>query len=63
MIPALYVGDPFDCRDDALELRQEPIAHRLEDLAALPADRARNQPIVDPLHKAQGLTFVDLGQT
>ena len=57
---ALQVGRPLHGRDDAAELGQQAVAHGLEDLAALLADGARDQPVVDPLHEAQGLPFIAL---
>lgn len=59
---ALQLGGPLHGGDDAVELGQHAIAHGLEDLAAGAADGGRDQPIVDPLHEAQGLTFIALDE-
>ena len=58
--PPLQVRRPLHGRNDAVELGEQSVAHGLEDLAALLADGAGDQPVVDPLHEAQGLPFTAL---
>ena len=59
---ALQRRRPLNRGDDALELRQQTIAHGLEDLAALAIDRAADQHLVDRPHEAQRLVFAVIDQ-
>ena len=52
---ALQRGRPLHGSDDALELGKQAIAHGLEDLAALFADRLVDQHLIDRAHKPKCL--------